>query len=192
MIVKVINVCAVMTTFNPSFRVVENLSRIVSQVGVVVVVNDFGEPVEIIEKLKNKTVYVLNNEENLGIAKSLNRGVSFAKKLGFKYILTVDDDSLFEDDYVSKLYSKLLDLGDAACLVGGMYDSVNPRKDLSKKIVLITSGSLFRVKDFDSIDGFNEKLFIDYVDFDFCLRMSKKTNSNKAYVYTLLFHNNQL
>jgi rhamnosyltransferase len=42
--------------------------------------------------------------------------------------------------------------------------------DLPAVSMVITSGSLLRVADFDEVGPFDEGFFIDYVDTDFCLR----------------------
>lgn len=177
---KSIDVCAVMTTFEPSHDIEEIILNVLGQVGTVIVVNDSGQKYELLESISLDNVIVLNNHVNIGIASSLNVGAKLARDLGYKYLLTLDDDSIISPNYVSELYDFFNNKDNNACLVCGTYNRVHADKlnGYKKKLVVITSGSLCRVDDFFSIDGFAEELFIDYVDFDFCLRMMKKTNAS--------------
>ncbi|MEZ8547895.1 glycosyltransferase [Vibrio cyclitrophicus] len=181
------DVCAVITTFCPEDSIIENLSLVLKQVGFVVIVNDSGKEFGILSQINSDSVVVINNPNNVGIARSLNLGVDYADCLGFDFILTLDDDSLLDANYVEKLYDFFSE--NHTCLACGVYDSgKNYSVPFKKKQVVITSGSLFKVHDYKMIDGFSEAMFIDYVDFDFCLRLANKTKLDIFEVYTAKFN----
>lgn len=166
-------VCAIVTTFHPEQNFQSNIVSLLSQVELVIVVDDSGyekTPVNIFDS--NDIVYLVN-KENVGIAASLNIGIEYAKKLGFEYILTLDDDSILSENYVHKLYSFLIENRHVA-LVNGDYGSNHININPIERRVVITSGSLFSYASFKEIGGFDELLFIDCVDFDFCIRLRNK------------------
>jgi GT2 family glycosyltransferase len=61
------------------------------------------------------------------------------------------------------------------------------KERFEEKLVVITSGNLLKVSAFERIGGFREDLFIDSVDFDFCLRLKKSgyriMRCNQAILY---------
>ncbi|MFA0519953.1 glycosyltransferase, partial [Vibrio sp. 10N.222.55.E8] len=63
---------------------------------------------------------VINNESNFGIAKSLNLGVHKARQLGYELILTLDDDTRLDLNYVNELKPFLFS-SDKVSLVCGVF-----------------------------------------------------------------------
>lgn len=172
-------VAAVVTTFNPGESIRSNLQRIAAQVDVVIVVDDSGDPflAEAMNFAEIGNVFVLNNEENLGIAAALNRGIARAGLMGCNWIITLDDDTRVSSNYMDDVFSFLrtgapASRGLIACSRDGGIPST-ARRDTSFKFkrTLITSGCVFELKTFQDIGGFDESLFIDLVDFDFCTRL---------------------
>lgn len=116
--------------------------------------------------------------ENEGIAKRLNTAIEYCKKEGFEYLLTMDQDSSFESGDMNKYISRIenLKLPDV-----GMYGILHHTSQCSNKInefnvnqLLITSGSIIPVNAISILGNFNENLFIDGVDTEFCLRIFEK------------------
>jgi len=60
-------------------------------------------------------------------------------------------------------------------------------EEYEKIKICVSSGSLTNVKIAKSIDGFDEKLFIDHVDHDFCLRLYRAgfyvIRANKVWIF---------
>lgn len=118
-------------------------------------------------------VYYIPLDENYGIAKALNVGFSCAKKQGFSWVLTMDQDSLLSQNMLAG-YTKFINVShqkigivcpllqvyrDEKVLLQDSYVQVNEA---------LTSGSLINMDAYDAAGGFLEKLFIDEVDFEFC------------------------
>ena len=174
-------VCAIMTTFEPEPSILDRVSKIREQVGRLILVNDSGS-----EKVKNllnewllgtDKVSLIHNIENLGIAYSLNVGIQLAKKHDYKWLLTLDDDSRLNDNFVTRLLQNqehamlhynvgLISLSREE----SRYPSA-PRFEIKRGV--ITSGSLIDVNIYDLVGGFREELFIDLVDYEFCLRIRR-------------------
>lgn len=175
-----VSVAAVVTTFNPDNSLLANLRRISDQVGLLILVDDSG-PVNELEKVDysgiGNLIYI-KNEINTGIAASLNRGVLRAAEAGYSWVITLDDDTLVSKTYVSDIFDfinskQLPNVGLVACSRGCEASEKISTEGFSVKRNLITSGSVFSIDLFNRVGGFDEGLFIDLVDFDFCARTRK-------------------
>lgn len=169
---KIDDVCIVVTVFEPEDDFFKYLPVLLIQAGMIVVIDDSGLNYELDEKhnkVFNKDIVYLKNTENIGIASSLNKGIKYAGSKGFEYILTLDDDSILSDCYVEVLFDFLKKM-EGVSLVAGIHGYSSDSRP-KRKNACITSGSLFRYQDFLQINGFKDEMFIDYVDFDFCLRL---------------------
>ena len=112
--------------------------------------------------------------ENKGIGYALNFAANYAIERGFTWLLTMDQDSELPEQYIDSMF-KVLNLYpnpdevDMLCPSIGSKKNVDP-KNWERVNRAITSGTLMRIEMFEKIGLFNEYLFIDYVDFDYCLR----------------------
>jgi rhamnosyltransferase len=64
----------------------------------------------------------------------------------------------------------------------------NKRSGIDDIDFCITSGSLLNLKIWNLIGGFDEKMFIDGVDFDYCIRIKKNGFTIKRLNYVKLDH----
>lgn len=144
---------------------------------------------------KNTDDILIENHENRGIAAALNQIMAQAERMGYSHVLTLDDDSRCDAELVRVLKHCLRypkagivcpdavqddephDLEeeanaddhaagfDACCEkshMNGLHHHVSLVEDC------ITAGSLVSVKAWRASGGFDEKMFIDFVDMDFC------------------------
>ena len=127
-------------------------------------------------------VTYIKNKTNYGIAKSLNIGISASKCLGYQWVLTLDDDTLITKSYVKEMidfYStEMEDINNIGAIALTRDSQTNSQiitaQHYKRKRALITSGCLSHVSVFEAVKGFNEDLFIDLVDYDFCTKVRKK------------------
>jgi rhamnosyltransferase len=174
-------VAAVVTTFSASDAIRANLARIAGQVDVVIIVDDSGDPLRSIalDCPEIDNAIVLRNEDNLGIAAALNRGVAQAESMGCDWVITLDDDTLVSRSYMDDVFDFVRTGADAsagliACTRGGGDPGASTGGNaFTVKRTLITSGCVFEIKTFRDVGGFDEGLFIDLVDFDFCTKLRK-------------------
>jgi len=184
-------ICAIVTTFVTDPLLKERIKRIESQVDLVIIIDDSGK-----EENFNKLIKLFNGEKkiflhkqlkNSGIATALNKGIEIAKKEGMKWVFTLDDDTCVDDGIVRDMLNKwkIIEMNKRIKIgLMGMeyvnYDEIEKLRKTNKKYFyeekrgLITSGSLFKVKICDEIGGFRDEFFIDYVDYDFCLRARER------------------
>lgn len=174
-------VCGIVT-YNPErARLGQNLAAIASCKGiacVLVVDNGSRNVAEIAECLGEKAT-LIRNTRNEGIARALNQLCQAAAAMGADWILTLDQDSLISPNAI-EVYERHKGLGKPVgilcCRVfnenfGNMYTQAETGTDEIRSC--ITSGSLVRLDAWRAVGGFLEPLFIDGVDFDFCIRVRK-------------------
>jgi rhamnosyltransferase len=181
------NVCAVVVTYFPDAGLKERLERIAAQVSGVIVVDNgtTGESLTNLEQALGavEKVVSIRNGENLGIAAALNQGIrrALGEQGKFSWVATFDQDSLPAGDMVEKMLSvwkaypyqeKLMIAGPRTAFVDSTA-SLEPSADRPWREVthVITSGSLIARQAFSVAGYYNESLFIDYVDIEYCLRL---------------------
>lgn len=175
----------VVVTYNPGGEVIANISALAKQLSSVVVVDngshpDCAEVLQNIERLGG--VELVRNERNLGIAAALNVGIKRNLAIGCQWIATFDQDSTVGSDYFAELLRALENFRDREAVgllaPNHLFDeqqatSSATNHESTVRTAVITSGSVIRADAFGLIGFYDERLFIDYVDFDFCLRLKE-------------------
>ena len=118
-------------------------------------------------------IELIYNNDNLGIATALNQTVLKAVNLGFEWLLTMDQDSFFESDQFFAAFSKNRKNNVAIFSPNPELSKVTTDEDsdiAEETLSVITSGNLVNLKIWETIGGFEETLFIDEVDNDYCLK----------------------
>lgn len=113
---------------------------------------------------------------NDGIAISFNKIAKMAQNDLIDKLIFLDQDSVLENNFIDKVRNKIRTNGKIYCplvIFNGnrQNESKKPDKNVS---FAITSGTIIDVKFFIDLGGYDEKLFIDFVDHDFCLRLVQK------------------
>lgn len=174
---------AVVSLFNPDERIVANARALLSQVSQVVVVDDGSpdDPGPILQELRNLGCTVERLSVNSGIAQALNAGIAVALDSAAhpQFILTMDQDSLLDDGYVTALEAAAY-AAEAAGVKVGMVAPASirglptRRSGVEKGIALggepIQSGLLVPVSVVGELGTFQTDLFIDGVDTEYFLR----------------------
>lgn len=178
-------VMAGIVSFNPDMkRLEENIKAIEKQVHQIILVDNGSKEQELLfQTIKQKfpNVLLLQNKENLGIAKALNQLLEECHKNNGRWLLTLDQDSVAPDNLMA-VYSKYTDMEDVAMICPRIVDrnsnmTVEHGDDKEKEYVFvdrcITSASLMDVEKAMETGSFDESMFIDYVDFEYCIRVRK-------------------
>ena len=179
--------CAGIVTFNPQIkRLRDNIDAVVLQVDVVFVFDNGSANVDEIEMLVDTydgVVHLQKAGENLGIAAGLNAVLHWAADHCCTAVLLLDQDSVSTPGMVDSLVRLLTDGVGLVCPFILDRNRLNEETYLKQKAKpveqltsaashgAITSGSLVDVNAALAIGGFDEALFIDYVDFDFNERL---------------------
>ena len=158
-----------------------NIDAIIQQVAAVIIVdNASSNRIEIDELLKkyHRIVYI-RNAENAGIAKALNQIVDKADEMGAEWVVTLDQDSECKSGIV-KAYEDVLSKYENVGIVTSVFEDRNAKLDHdaegdSQEVSFcITSASFTNVKAIKKVGGFDEKMFIDMVDYDFCYALRRQ------------------
>ncbi len=119
---------------------------------------------------------IISFNENKGVATALNKGIELAIADDFTWLLTMDQDSSFSSGMI-KAHLSLLESSNCftqVAAIGPHYTTEDIQIGVANVSVLITSGMLVNLKLHKDIGPFNELLFIDEVDREYCLRAKQK------------------
>lgn len=169
--------------YNPEIkRLMDNINNLILEFDIILVDNASSNIQDINRYLSsNKKVVLIRNKVNKGIAAALNQIMEYGEQHQYNWVLTMDQDSIFPNNGL-EIYSRYLQSQVAVltCRVIDTNNPVNEENGLKSKELLtekvsrcITSGSMNSVKVWREIDGFDEQMFIDYVDFEYCIRVKK-------------------
>lgn len=127
------------------------------------------------EIAKFDKITYLHDGENEGIAKRLNQACAWAIQDGFKWLLTMDQDSSFEEEDISIYINCLANLSKNKEIAMAGAKFIEPREkaitcNYKETKYLITSGSIINLNLYKQIGSFDEALFIDQVDVEYCFR----------------------
>jgi rhamnosyltransferase len=186
-------VCGVVVLYYPDDSVAENLRAMVAECDSIVAM-DNGSSAEVrgrCEAVPGVTLISLG--ENLGVAAALNRGAAWASDRGCEWIVAFDQDSRPQRGMVDALWA-VHESNSLAAVIGPriqeegavvsryrwvrrhpmcpmLFQRVGAtNQDLMEVTMLVTSGSLIELALWRRLGGFDEALFIDYIDTDYCLR----------------------
>ena len=180
-------ICGIIVTYNCDSNFVDTLNSVINQVDKLIIV-DNGSSEDTIKMLKNLNekyhfkLYCCN--KNIGIAAALNIGVKYSIDNGYEWILTLDHDSVLKQDMVEKLLKRYHELHNeerkkvVSLLPRYILEGIEDKNISNEKVRYveagITSGNFVKKEAFEQVGLFEEKLFIDYVDYDFCYRIIEK------------------
>lgn len=162
-------------------RLQENIDAILPQVDKLICIDNGSENIIQIRTLLSSNypeVELIENRENLGIAKALNQMFEYAKEYGYNWVLTLDQDSVCPSNLMEE-YKKYTDVAGVGILSPKIVDRNFEKSTEAEQIYdyvdkCITSASLTSVDTWEKVGGFWEYLFIDFVDHDFCAKCKKQ------------------
>ena len=174
-----IKIAATVILYNPDRDVISNIYTYLEQVDKLYVIDNSEIISQFIknEFIKNQKVFYIANYENIGIASALNKALNKAEEDGYEFLLTMDQDSYFDNQVVEKMLNRI-DEDEGIAIISARHQYPVGKKaakvndDAIDNLVAMTSGNIVRVKLLRSIGGYKEDLFIDYVDHEICLRLN--------------------
>lgn len=195
---------AAVVFYKPTPEIANNINSYIDDVDKVYVIDNTPNEDNSSILPKNKKIKYICNKKNLGIAEALNIGAKNAIESGAEWLLTMDQDSTFHKGDVLKMKSLLIKLkNDKKTYNSYPYDKIGilspfhvieqtkgeVHEGIEEKLIVMTSGNLINLDAYKKINGFKSWMFIDCVDFDYCLNLVK--NGYKVYQYNeiKLIHN---
>ena len=131
------------------------------------------------ERLKEygAKIHVIQNRKNMGVARALNQIFFYAKNISAEWVLTMDQDSVCKADMIECMKKDIKMntgiVGPNVIYKGNESYCIKSRNCVEEVEWVITSGAFTSVKAWEMAGGFDEWMFIDGVDKDFCIRLKR-------------------
>jgi rhamnosyltransferase len=141
---------------------------------------------------QNWKITYQHNPSNPGVSKAYNEGFSRAKQLGKKWLLLLDQDTLFETGVFRSYYEGVTKFPSEHCFIPLLRDHrgiISPFKfrlgngfrptsvlggiHSLDRLQFINSGMMVHLVAFEKAQGFNEKLGLDFSDLAFIERLKR-------------------
>ena len=173
-------VVAGIVTYNPEVSLLqENIRAVLPQVSELVIVDNASQNLyelrEVISSSDDpRRIALTRNPDNFGVSRALNQVMAWSAQRGAESVLLLDQDSTPFPDLVDRLSgASAEDVGMIAPTVvdRNLPTGSRPVPGVAEINYCITSGSMCRVAAWKVVKGYDERMFIDFVDFDFCLRL---------------------
>lgn len=174
-------IAGVVVLYNPEAKMLQNILSYVNEIGILYVVDNSEEcthPLKSVLESIGNVVYI-NNHGNRGIAFALNMGAKLALDHNYEWLLTMDQDSKVSKDMLHKMKSFIVENSNEKVGIVSPFhltrfsERPNTAMPYSTQLTVMTSGNLLNLHAFKAVGPFLEKLFVDYVDIEYCLRLNK-------------------
>ena len=191
-------ITSITVAFNPNpERLAEQVRVLQDEVDDIVVIDNGSErPVADLPQLGGASLRVVTLPGNAGVARGFNLGLAAARERGAEFVLLLDDDSVPTPGMVAELVAACRERTargppQVAAVGPRVQDSRDPHDypfirlgwthnrhvrcgTMHGEVIacdfLISSGSLVPMEAFASVGEFDEGLFIDSVDLEWCCR----------------------
>jgi rhamnosyltransferase len=174
----------ILTIFNPEIRTLLANIRTYEHQAAIIIVDNSPEPIDY--NFKSVCIDYLTLGENKGIATAQNIALRKAIDEGYEYFIEMDQDTILTDGYVQKIIGEYLSLikydeqafGVGPLAINSQDGLVYHNREQLKGIVnvrhTLSSGFFFSKKSVDLVGYKDDSLFIDLVDWEWCMRANSK------------------
>ncbi|WP_289091692.1 glycosyltransferase [uncultured Bacteroides sp.] len=175
------HISIIIVTFNPDNSILKLLNSCLLLSSQIIVVDNGSKNSDIIKKEINQAsdnIQFIPLEKNYGIGYAINRGIREIDFSSKKWVITFDQDSLPPHDLL-RYYDYVVTNENNIGLIGLNYSYYANIESSNKKIIYkksldqITSGLMHNTEIFKNVGLYNEKMFIDCVDFEYTLRVNR-------------------
>ena len=187
-------VLAGIVLYNPEIgRLQENIDAIYQQVDSVLLIENGSSNTDYRKQLKKyDNLLYIDNHASKGIAYALNQICGYAYTHDYEWALTLDQDSVATPGMV-ETYKGLVN--DNIGIIGCYIEDRNYKEPNQERYegtfgvpCVITSASFTNVKAWKDCGGFDNEMFIDFVDTDICYSMRKAGYKIMITFHTKLIH----
>lgn len=133
-----------------------------------------NEQKKIISQISPLKIIYHNEGQNTGISYSLNYAWQYAQQHNFNFILTMDQDSIWED-FDSYLNNCLEKTSNEEAIFGpSLTTKIKHNQQLFTSVrYVITSGCLIPINILNNIKGYETTFFVDGIDIELCCKARK-------------------
>ncbi|MBR5362078.1 MAG: glycosyltransferase [Oscillospiraceae bacterium] len=180
-------ICGGIVLYNPDILLLQkNIDAVLPQLNCLVLYDNGSRNQQDIMEIAEQCdrIHFIGSKANKGVAFALNRINEYARDHGYQWVLTLDQDSICAPNMIEQ-YRKYTGKDKVAILCpfvlnNGKYTVKEYQKLKLPEITVITqpndcitSAALCNVEIIDRIGGYQDNLFIDYVDTEINCRLMK-------------------
>lgn len=168
----------------------DNLDNLLAAVDHLLIIDNSEQ---LIADSHHEKITVIHNQNRGGIAGALNRALAFCKQQQVDFLFLLDQDSIITPNIVAVLKQEMEISG--AAVIGPKYlnsatkkpgmvildnhgrpspDRLTDKQGTFPAWFVINSGSLIDIRRIDDDLIYDEKLYVDSVDIDFCLQLRQR------------------
>jgi len=173
-----LKVAGVVVLYNPTDEDISNIDTYIDDVDVLYVVDNTKDKKNDHRLPKNKKIKYIFNNKNLGIAEALNIASKEAIKEKYEWILTMDQDTRFENKVIENVKKEILKINIENIAIVTPWHNTKLKTEKNKEKIdypldVMTSGNFLNLNIYQKLGGFKDWLFIDGVDMEYCLNLNK-------------------
>ncbi|MGL4955748.1 MAG: glycosyltransferase [Bacteroidales bacterium] len=148
------------------------------------------------QPISEANVHYVHSPENVGLSKAYNNAAKYAKANGFEYLLLLDQDTLWNEDFFEKLsiaieQNPTINLFAPIVLLKKNNARFSPKRLILtrtfnttitqgiypvNKYLIVNSGICIKLDAFFSCGGYDEAVYLDYADVRFIEKFAKHYN----------------
>jgi len=189
-------ILGVVTSFYPDINELEkNINSFLSEIEHLIIwentPKENSQIYKLIEKLNSAKIEVRTTGQNEFLAVPFNLCARFAEENNFTHMLTMDQDSCFSKVHFKNYIFEINNFTFNNVAAFGPNSNSRPKKineNLEVEHIFI-SGTIYPLKYFFEIDGFNEELVIDAIDTEYCFKAKEKNYKIIVFPNVNLEHN---
>ena len=170
-------IAGMVTLYNPDNSVKQNIESYLLEIDKLYVVDNTPDK-ENIHLLPNSSkIEYLPQYDNIGVASALNIAARKAIKDKYTWLLTMDQDSKFKKNQLSKMidYREKEDCKNIGIV--SPWHVINtginkPKEKIDYPLEVMTSGNLVNLQAYKKIGGYKDWYFIDDIDIEYCMNLN--------------------
>lgn len=193
-------ICAVVVLYNPGEKVFENINSYANELDKVYLYDNSTKPdANVTGKLKEiKNIVFLDGNGNNGLSVAFNETSALAQKDGYTWMITFDQDSRAETGMIKSMreYADSVACDDKIAIIAPVVNEIDNSKTVQKNYCtyfdkVIQSGAMHNLDIMNCIGKYDENMFIDEVDNEYCARCIVNGYKIVKLNNALLMHNQQ-
>ncbi len=193
-------ICAVVVLYNPDESVIKNICSYSHELDKVFLYdNSTLKNIEVMNKLKEiEGVVFLGGNGNAGLPVAFNETAEIARKNGYTWMVTFDQDSVAENGMIKSMreYADSDACDNKVAIIAPVVNEIDYSKVVQKSYYtyfdkVIQSGAMHNLQIMEKINGYDENMFIDEVDNEYCTRCIVNGYKILKLNNALLMHNQQ-
>ena len=191
-------IAALVILYNYDDQCIQNIKSYIESVDIVFAYdNSIKKNVNNERKLKSmNNIYYIDGEGNQGLSHAINVVAKMAIKMEYKWLITFDQDSIADNNMIEQMqefidtYPRIDKIGIISPTIkSAMVKFDKVKNSISYNDWVIQSGAMHNLDAYKKVNGYDEKLFIYQVDYEYCVRLTQKKYKIVKLNHAVLVHN---